>query len=95
VKDSFGKAVYLSACETLAVAPVAQIVKYLEYEELRLAHYGIGIKGVKALVDALKVLGPPLLRETPDILGIDRPLVGLTCRKQEIHFNSAIHINHQ
>jgi hypothetical protein len=55
VKDSFGKAVYLAACQALAVSPVAQIVKYLEYGELRLAHYGIGFKGIKALVDALKV----------------------------------------
>jgi hypothetical protein len=55
VRDSFGKVDYLSECEALGVRPVAQIVKYLEHEELHLAHYGIGSKGLVALLAALKV----------------------------------------
>lgn len=66
VRDSFGKAIYLAECEQLAVTPVAQVVKYLEHEELRLAHYGIGARGVSALVAALTVRSPtsPPCRKT-------------------------------
>ena len=55
VRDSFGKVDYLAQCEALRVTPVAQIVRYLEHEELHLAHYGIGGKGLQALLAALKV----------------------------------------
>lgn len=55
VRDSFGKVDYLAQCEALCVTPVAQIVRYLEHEELHLAHYGIGGKGLQALLAALKV----------------------------------------
>jgi hypothetical protein len=55
VKDSFGKAIYLAECQVLGVNPVAQIVKYLEYQELFLSNYGIATKGLQALLAALKV----------------------------------------
>ena len=58
VRDSFGRAVYLEECNALGVVPAAQIVKYLEHEELFLAHYGIASKGLQALLAALKVLHP-------------------------------------
>lgn len=54
-KDSYGKQAYLSECEELHVTPAAQIVKYLEADALVLSHYGIGDKGLQALLAALQV----------------------------------------
>lgn len=55
VQDSFGKSEYLSQCEQLGIIPSTQVVKFLQHDELDLAHYGLGDKGVVALCAALLV----------------------------------------
>lgn len=56
--DNLGKLVYLSQCESLSVTPVAQVLKYLEHDEMFISHYGLGLQGVRALAAALKVRRP-------------------------------------
>lgn len=55
VQDSFGKSEYLAQCEQLGIIPSTQVVKFLQHDELDLAHYGLGDKGVMALSAALLV----------------------------------------
>ena len=38
-----------------ALTTSAQVLKFLESEEMHITHYGLGLKGLLALVDALKV----------------------------------------
>lgn len=51
--DTFGKGVYLQACDELGVRPVSQILKFLELDTLHVTHYGLGSKGATAVARAL------------------------------------------
>ncbi len=46
---------YLEACARFGAKPVSQVLKYFPHDEMIINHYGIGVRGMKALVHALKV----------------------------------------
>lgn len=53
--DDTGKQAYLAKCLELGLTPVSQVLKYLEHDDLHVAHYGLCIRGAAALAEALKV----------------------------------------
>jgi len=46
---------YLEACTRFGANPVSQVLKYFPHSEMIINHYGIGVRGMRALVHALKV----------------------------------------
>ncbi|KAG1657276.1 hypothetical protein FOA52_005470 [Chlamydomonas sp. UWO 241] len=54
-EDQFGRAAYLRACAKMGISPASQVLKFLETSEMHIHHYGLGLKGTLALVEALKV----------------------------------------
>jgi len=46
---------YLEACARFGANPVSQVLKYFPHNEMIINHYGIGVRGMRALVHALKV----------------------------------------
>ncbi|KAL3874797.1 hypothetical protein ACJMK2_037766, partial [Sinanodonta woodiana] len=47
--DQFGKALYLSACQSLGVVPVSYFLRNINETKMNLAHHGIGTTGAKAI----------------------------------------------
>lgn len=46
---------YIMACKVLGVVPVSTMIDALDSSEIKLAHYGIGIRGAEALAKSLEV----------------------------------------
>ena len=46
---------YIMSCKVLGVVPVSSLIDALSSSEIRLAHYGIGVKGAQALAKSLEV----------------------------------------
>jgi hypothetical protein len=46
---------YIMACKVLGVVPVSTMIDALASSEIKLAHYGIGVRGAEALAKSLEV----------------------------------------
>lgn len=55
--DQYGRTLYLRKCSELGISPASQVMKFLETEDMHIHHYGLGLKGTRALLEALKASG--------------------------------------
>lgn len=46
---------YIMSCKVLGVVPVSSMIEALASSEIKLAHYGIGVRGAEALAKSLEV----------------------------------------
>ena len=53
IQDTSGKAIYLEACKYFDVIPASYFTRNISSAVVNLAHHGLGVRGVKALVVAL------------------------------------------